>query len=87
MLISADTKNADGEQRAAADPVFSSHLRIADFAADLSHRILTETQLGDTGPDDEYLLGYARAMSDISEALMSGDLQHGGFFFPDGDDG
>ncbi|WP_116112149.1 hypothetical protein [Austwickia chelonae] len=86
MLISADTKNADGEQHAAADPVLSSHLRIADFAADLSHRVLTETQLGGNGPDDEYLLGYARALSDISEALMSGDLRHGGFFFPHSDD-
>ena len=77
MLISTDPQSL----ATTADPVFANHLRIADFAASLSQRLLAETHTDDSGPDDEYLRGYARAMSDLSEALVAGDLCPGGLFF------
>ncbi|MEP7160661.1 MAG: hypothetical protein ABI746_06130 [Dermatophilaceae bacterium] len=44
-------------------------LAVADFAASLAVRLLSETSCDGQGSDDEYLLGYARAMQDLSEAL------------------
>jgi len=82
LLISADTRGVGWDGASAADPLFANHLRIADFAASLSQRLLAETHTDGTGPDDEYLRGYARAMSDLSEALVAGDLCPGGMFFP-----
>lgn len=83
MLISADTQHVGQDAASAADPVFANHLRIADFAASLSQRLLAETRTDGTGPDDEYLRGYARAMSDLSEALIAGDMCPGGPCCPD----
>lgn len=82
MLISADTYDV-GPDASSADPVFANHLRIADFAASLSQRLLAETHTDGSGRDDEYLRGYARAMSDLSEALKAGDMCPGGLFCPD----
>jgi len=82
LLISADTRGVGWDGASAADPLFANHLRIADFAASLSQRLLAETHTDGTEPDDEYLRGYARAMSDLSEALVAGDLCPGGMFFP-----
>jgi hypothetical protein len=83
LLISADTRGYGPDAATAADPVFANHLRIADFAASLSQRLLAETHTDGTGPDDDYLRGYARAMSDLSEALIAGEMCPGGPFCPD----
>ncbi|MBW3084033.1 hypothetical protein KEM60_00216 [Austwickia sp. TVS 96-490-7B] len=84
MLISAATGPAVGEGTpTVADPIFANHLRIADFAAALSQRLLAETRTNSEAPDDEYLRGYARAMSDFSEALTAGDMCPGGMFCPE----
>lgn len=83
MLITTDTTGMTPVAAALADPVFANHLRIADFAASLSLRLLAETHTDGSGPDDEYLRGYARAMSDLSEALIAGDMCPGGPFCPE----
>lgn len=83
MFTSVDTQNSGSKASSVFDPLFANHLRIADFAAGLSQRLLAETCMGGDGPDDEYLRGYARAMSDLSEALMAGDMRPGGIFCPE----
>lgn len=78
-MLLADLDQAD-EFHASTDldPVYASHLSIADFAAGLAQRLLAETHTDGSGPDDEYLRGYARAMSDLAEALIAGDMRPGG---------
>lgn len=83
MLISADTQGYGPDAVTSANPLFANHLRIADFAASLSQRLLAETHTNGSGSDDEYLRGYARAMSDLSEALIAGDMCPGGPFCPE----
>lgn len=78
-MISTDiTLSVESGSSVVPDWIPADYLRIAHFAASLSQRLLAETKTDGSGADDEFLRGYARAASDLADALLAGDLACGG---------
>lgn len=63
-------------------PIDDTQVAWAEFAADLCTRLRSEVSGDGGGRDDQYLLGYAQAMADVSAALLAGECAPGGLYYP-----